>query len=120
MQNYLKRTVTFMGIVLDFKKRRKSFATITTKENSSMEENEVVSEPVVDGSFVETSFGRSDFAPEDEEELKRVYRDKASAKAMGVDAKAVRAWAKERGLVTSNKGKMSSQVIARYKQEQGN
>jgi hypothetical protein len=85
-----------------------------------MEENEIVSEPVVDGSFVETAFGREDFNPTDEEESKRVYRDKASAKAMGVDSRAVRAWAKEQGLVTSNKGKMSSSVIAMFKQQQGN
>jgi hypothetical protein len=86
-----------------------------------MDENEIVSEPVVDGSFVETAFGREDFNPTDEEDVaKRVYRDKASAKAMGLDSKVVRAWAMEQGLVTSSKGKMSSRVIAMFKQEQGN
>ncbi len=86
-----------------------------------MNENsdEIVTTPITDGTFVETAFGRDDFRQVEEEENNRIYRDTSSAKALGVDSKAVRAWAKEKGLITASKGKMNKSIIALFKQSQG-
>jgi len=44
----------------------------------------------------------------------RPYSENKSAKALGVDGKAVRAWAKANGLVTAGKGRMHQSVIRAY------
>ncbi len=90
---------------------------VIVNENS----DEIVSPDFPSHNWVETAFGRKDFdGTEDEDKAKRVYRDNGSAKAMGVDSKAVRAWAKEQGLITASKGKMNKSIIALFKKNQGN
>jgi len=41
-----------------------------------MSDDEITPEPLPDGTFVETSFGRSDFNPEDEDSTDSRYSDK--------------------------------------------
>lgn len=82
------------------------------------EENEITPAPMVDGSFVETAFGREDFNPTDEDSAKRIYRDTASSKANGLDPRKVREWAHRNGITTGKRGKFSATVVQRYIQEQ--
>lgn len=82
-----------------------------------IDENEITPEPMVDGSFVETAFGREDFNPTDEDSAKRIYRDTASSKANGLDPRKVREWAHRNGIPTGKRGKFSTTVVQRYMQE---
>ena len=78
-----------------------------------MNENETVTTPVVDGTFVETSFGRSDFTPE-EETAKRKYTDTVTAKILGLNSKDVRAWANAHGYKVGERGRFHKDLIAAY------
>jgi hypothetical protein len=80
-------------------------------------EKEIVEEPMVDGSFVESAFGREDFNPTDEDSAKRVYRDKASSKANGVESRKVREWARANGFPVKTRGKFTATVVQRYMEE---
>lgn len=73
---------------------------------------EVVTEPIPDGSFVETSFGRGDFNPT--EESKRKYTDTTSAKQLGLDSKDVRAWANAHGYKVADRGRFSNKLVEAY------
>jgi hypothetical protein len=79
-----------------------------------MYEPEKVEEPVVDGSFVETAFGREDFNPTEEDSAKRVYRDKSSSKAHGVEPRKVRQWARANGYPVKTRGKFTSVIVQQY------
>lgn len=78
------------------------------------EELETVTEPVIDGSFVETSFGREDYHQVEEDKAKRKYTDKASAKANNVDPANVRAWALRNNLIVGKRGKFDAHLVRRY------
>jgi hypothetical protein len=83
------------------------------KRNSMSDET--VTEPIVDGSFVETAFGREDFNPTDEEDrAKRKYTDTTSSKANGVDPKAVRQWANSQGISLPERGRFPAVVVRLY------
>lgn len=84
------------------------------RNNNSMSE-EITAEPIVDGSFVETAFGREDFNPSDEEDrAKRKYNDTSSSKANGVDPKAVRLWAESQGIPLPGRGRFPATVVRLY------
>jgi hypothetical protein len=79
------------------------------------EETEVTTNPMVDGSFVETAFGREDFNPSDEEDrAKRKYNDTSSSKANGVNPKAVRQWAESQGIPLPDRGRFPAVVVRLY------
>lgn len=81
-------------------------------------EMETPEEPMVDGSFVETAFGREDFNPTDEEDsAKRIYQDKASSKANGLDSRKVRQWARANGFPVKTRGKFTAIVVQGYLRE---
>jgi hypothetical protein len=80
-------------------------------------EEETVAEPMVDGSFVETAFGREDFNPTEDDNAKRVYRDKASSKANGIESRKVREWARANGFPVKTRGKFTATVVQRYIEE---
>jgi hypothetical protein len=82
-----------------------------------MYEKETVEEPVVDGTFVETAFGREDFNPTEDDNAKRVYRDKSSSKANGVESRKVREWARANGFPVKTRGKFLTTVVQKYIEE---
>jgi hypothetical protein len=83
--------------------------------NKNSMSDETVTETIVDGSFVETAFGREDFNPSDEEDrAKRKYNDTSSSKANGVDPKAVRLWAESQGIPLPERGRFPAVVVRLY------
>lgn len=85
-----------------------------------MSDEDVITKPMPDGSFVETAFGREDFRQIEEDKAKRKYTDKYSAKANNLDPRAVRKWANEMGIPTGKRGKFSSVLIALYMTDKTN
>lgn len=81
-----------------------------------MNETEIHTSPLPDGTFVETSFGRSDFTPEDET-AKRKYTDTVTAKILGLNSKDVRAWANAHGYNVGERGRFHKDLIKAYMED---
>lgn len=81
-----------------------------------MNEHEVATTPATDGAFVETSFGRSDFTPT-EENAKRKYTDTVTAKILGLNSKDVRAWANAHGYKVGVRGRFHKDLIKAYMED---
>jgi len=71
----------------------------------------------VEEQFVQQVSG-TPYEPEELEEgyakTNRIYRDLRSAKAQGLNAKEIRAWAKANELTIGIRGKINSQIIVAY------
>ena len=50
----------------------------------------------------------------EENKEKRIYTDKASAKARGLDSRAIREWARENGFQVGERGKFSADLVQKY------
>jgi len=75
--------------------------------------NEIVTEPIKDGTYVETSFGREEWH-DVEDKAKRKYTDKASAKANNLNPASVRAWAIANNVAVGKRGRFDSHLVRRY------
>jgi hypothetical protein len=67
-----------------------------------------------DGTWVETSFGRTDFEPEYEDRAKRKYTDKTSLKANGIDAATFRLWARNNDIAIPSRGRIPVGIVWVY------
>lgn len=73
--------------------------------------------PLPDGTWVETSFGRTDFEPEHEDRAKRKYTDKTSLKANGIQALEFRVWALRSNIALPSRGRIPVAIVQRYLNE---
>jgi hypothetical protein len=71
--------------------------------------------PVPDSTWVETSFGRSDFHQVEDVATKRRYSDRSSAKALGVNPSDVRRWAADRGITVGKRGRIAAHIVRDFK-----